>query len=108
MNPLVIGGVAAAALLAFSMGGKKSGITAKPGDTFSIEFTATNITADQLEKDLAASMIAKGNELVSFESLGGNEYRITVEYGMRTPIPIGKPVGSQGGVVMTTLSAEKV
>jgi hypothetical protein len=110
MNALLVGAAAAAAAW-LALGGKGSSRTVKamPGQTYSVEFTATNIDADQLEKDLVASMQAKGNELESFTRLiAPDHYRIRIRYSEPTPIQINKPIESQGGVVMTTLSVKRV
>ncbi len=87
-------------------------IPAPAGSRFSIDFTATNIPPDQLERDLTVSMQAKGNRLVQFTVLGPERYRIVVEYGSTGLISVNLPVETENVLgtktVITTTSAQRL
>ena len=83
-------------------------ITAPVGSRFEIELTATNIAPADLERDLIASMQAKGNRLTQFAVLGPERYRIVVEYGVSSVISINLPIETPGGVVLATLRARRL
>lgn len=83
-------------------------ITAPVGSRFEIDLTATNIAPADLERDLIASMQAKGNRLMQFAVLSPEHYRIIVEYGVSSIISINLPIETPGGVVLTTVKARQV
>ena len=119
MNPVVaIGAVAAFALLAFGIGGSKkkpsrtiagaSQVKVKAGEDYALDVAVTGIDANQFRRDVYATVESKGNFILEFEVTRPNRYRIVVHYGKSATILLNQPVESQGGVVITTLSARKV
>lgn len=118
MNPLVpIGAVAAFALLAFGIGGKKkaiaatipgpSEIKAKAGTDYALDIEAIGLDADQLRRVLYAATEQRGNFILEFEATRENRYRVVIHFGKADTILIRQPV-KKGTVVITTLSARKV